>query len=192
MKPVPPSSITAGTTSTTIRSITYSFANAGLNSVSNSAYLFTYPGGGSTYCDVLGGYNTTAPYAYTGTATTSGYPNGSWWSMQTSTAVCISGYSFASLQYPYGDTISEWYVLGSTDGSSWSVIDHRAYSTPLTILYGGTYNHTTPQLTTFNVENNTTGYTYHRFVLVAAGGASYGINVANFFFSLGGNNSQPY
>lgn len=139
----------------------------------------------------FGSYATAAPYAYGGVATTPGYPNGSWFQVQTSVPVAISAYNVCSTGSGSAACASEWYVLGSIDGVSWSTLDHQSYGSPFSMSNCGGYPYLT--MSTFPVSgaSGASGASYFRFLLVRGGGISAGFQSGQFFYSVGGNNSIP-
>jgi len=87
------------------------------------------------YWQSTGSYNKTTGI-YQGSASLGGY-SGEWLKLQLSVSIVLTSYSiqarndsFGPLQNPKG-----WYILGSTDGTSWSVVD---FQTGLTWTAGET------------------------------------------------------
>ena len=141
--------------------LTCTYTSAGTNLV-NSSYL--WPGTLDVHA-WLESFN----------SVTNGYPNGVWWQVQLSKEICISGYSF---NIATTSTLSEWYVLGSQDGSTYTTIDHQ--TTPITSNNSSTF--------TYNVEN-TNSYLYYRFVVVATGAES--VAIGSFYYIVGQTNIFP-
>ena len=160
---LPPVQIPSTVTTTTISGITYTFSSTGLN----GNYVWN---GTAQYAwlDGSGQYSTTSPYTYGGTASTPGFPNGSWWQVTTSTPTLVSAYSLKNI---LAGGLSEWYLLGSNNnGASFSIIDHQAY----TWTVGATIS--TPA--------NNRVYKTYRFVVVAATGQTSGAALGNFYLTL--------
>jgi len=72
-------------------------------------------------------YNTSG--VYVGGATLGGY-SGEWITLSLPTAISLTSYSLTSFYYTSGDyynaTASSWVVLGSNDGTNWTLVDQRS------------------------------------------------------------------
>ena len=158
------SSVTSG-------SETYTFLSAGTNGGTTSSYIWNWPTS-CAYLDALGTYNTSSPYAYTGSASTSGFPNGAWWQIQCSVAKTITAYS---ININSGG-MTEWYVLGSSNGSTWTSIDHKTAAMGTGIF-------------SYNVTS--VSYSYWRFVVVKGNGAGSGAGVQGFYYTLNSATPSP-
>ena len=111
-------------------------------------------------------YSTSAPYAYTGTFTTTDvngtvYP-GEWLQIQLPNPVTVSSYSIygvnGSNQMP-----GKWAVLGSRDGVNWFLVDSLKSS----ILYTAASGYSS-----FTVSSTQASYTYYRIVVNQISGNS--------------------
>ena len=175
--PLPPQPISNNAASAVIAGNTYTFTSDGTNSGPTSSYVWSWGEGLSAFLDGEGSYDTNSPFAYQGTASTPGFPGGAWWAVQTSGTVNITDYTISIL----GGGMTEWYVVGSMDGSTWTQIDHQ-------ITGDGSVGTGTA---TFDVSSNAAFYAHHRFILAAADGQSWGARVSGFYFSVGGVTTPP-
>jgi len=109
-------------------------------------------------------YGTTAPYAYTGTVTTTDVNGtvylGEWLQIQQPSSVTLSSYSLSpGNNAATGQAPAKWAVLGSRDGVNWTLVDQRSGVT--------TWAATTAQ--TFSVSASQ-AWTYFRIVINQANG----------------------
>ena len=146
---VPPGNVPQGAATYSSGGITYTFSNAGGNGV-NAAWIFD-GSTSTTYFDGLGAYNTGAGGVYGGTAPSTSNISGAWLQTLSSAPFILTSYAFSSTS----EGIREWYVFGSTDGTTWTQLDRVALSS---WTYG-------TAVTTFNITNPTAQYSYYRFVI---------------------------
>jgi hypothetical protein len=147
---VPPGNVPQAAATYSSGGITYTFSNAGGNGV-NAACIFDGSSNSITYFDGLGSYNTGAGGVYGGTAPSTSNISGAWLQTLSSAPFIMTSYAFSSTS----DGIREWYVFGSTDGTTWTQLDRVALSS---WTYG-------TAVTTFNITNPTAQYSYYRFVI---------------------------
>ena len=103
----------------------------------------------------LGTYNTSIPYNYTGSATTTDTNGtvytGEWLQIQLPVTILLSSYSIAP-NSPANQAPYKFVVLGSRDGVNWTLVDSRSSVSSWTV---GSY-------TLFTVTQQTQSYTYYR------------------------------
>ena len=105
-------------------------------------------------------YNTSSPYNYTGTVTTTDvngtvYP-GEWLQIQQPSSVILSSYSLTpSTSAASSQSPSKWVVLGSRDGVNWTLVDSRS----------GVASWSNGVLQNFSGVSSTQAYTYFRIVV---------------------------
>jgi hypothetical protein len=145
---VPPGPIDVRTITSNINGITYTFTTQG-GYAGDSAW--TYDGDNTTLTWHDDGYGTysTSTGVYQGTASQTGGISGVWLQIQTSVPWVMTSYTLAS-----SEPFRKWYVFGSTNGSSWTQLDYEFYAS---WTFGS-------NLTKFTI-NNTSQFSYHRFVV---------------------------
>ena len=117
-------------------------------------------------------YSTTSPYNYTGAVYTYGNGTnyyGEWVQLQMPVAIALSSYTITIRDV--GDAPSTFYLLGSSDGSSWNLLDQQT-SVPWT---------TQSQTLSFTKQVSSS-YTYFRMVVNAIGGGAATLNISNVVF----------
>jgi hypothetical protein len=129
-------------------------------------------------------YYNSSPYLYYNVpAATSSYTAdavGAWIQYQLPSATVITKYRIV----PYPDStysVRNFTLLGSTNGSSWTILDKNSINTP-------TFNGPGLHLT-FNI-TNTTAYSYYRLVFVRATRTAFAI-IAGFYLSDSSNTNYP-
>jgi acyl-[acyl carrier protein]--UDP-N-acetylglucosamine O-acyltransferase len=147
---VPPGNVPQAAATYSSGGITYTFSNAGGNGV-NAAWIFDGSSNSITYFDGLGSYNTGAGGVYGGTAPSTSNISGAWLQTLSSAPFILTSYAFSSTS----QGVKEWYVFGSSDGTTWTQLDRVALSS---WTYG-------TAITTFNIANPTAQYSYYRFVI---------------------------
>jgi hypothetical protein len=105
----------------TLTNSNYTFSNAGSYVQGTSC---AYDMDNTTYnnFDAMGGYNTT----YQGTAPTTNGVSGAWIQIQSTTSFAIGSYQMAFEGTDWVPT--EWYVFGSTNGTSWTQVDYQNFA----------------------------------------------------------------
>jgi hypothetical protein len=111
-----------------------------------------------------GTYGSSSPYTYTGSVVTvdilgNSYA-GEWIQLQIPVSVILNNYSVAGYTLSYSPT--KWWVLGSRDGTNWTLVDAR---TGITNWSGGPPT----VLQTFTTQGNQ-GYNFYRMVINQLGG----------------------
>jgi hypothetical protein len=163
--PAPMSSYLLDTTSNV--SVTYGQGKyvasaSGDNGSANQVWTLFDNGSSYWYTGNGSDYGPSSPYLYNGTITTvdvlgSAY-KGQWAQIQLPVSVVLSNYTFTGLAPTTNPTI--WVILGSRDGSNWTLVDSRNI---------GTF---TVASLTFQT-SVTQAYNYFRVVVLATGLSSY-------------------
>jgi hypothetical protein len=118
-------------------------------------------------------YNTSAPYNYTGTVTTTDvngtvYP-GEWLQIQLPVPVTLNNYQLSTSTSNYTTQVpGKWAVLGSRDGVNWTLVDSRASFTSWTQFTYFTFNVSAGQ-----------AYSYYRIVVAQSLGI-YNVVIGEF------------
>lgn len=173
---IPSSAITQQSTSFTdsMNNMTYTFTNQSLNG-QNAAWLFDENANTVTYFD---GYNATTG-AYQGTATDTGSVKGAWFQVQSTTPFMLTSYTQRAANSAYWLT---WYIFGSTNGTTWVLVDYRNISS-------WTYGNDT---TTFTIPTPGNAFAYYRYVInKSAGNIAPCMNEFKLYGSIPTFNANP-
>jgi hypothetical protein len=140
----------------------YVASASGDNGSANQVWTLFDNGSSYWYTGNGSDYGPSSPYLYNGTITTvdvlgSAY-KGQWAQIQLPVSVVLSNYTFTGLAPTTNPTI--WVILGSRDGSNWTLVDSRNI---------GTF---TVASLTFQT-SVTQAYNYFRVVVLATGLSSY-------------------
>ena len=117
----PPSAVpNCVATFTDANNVGYTFSTQG--GYNKSCWIFCRNVSYVSWMDCMGGYNSSTG-AYTGTATATNGVTGSWFEVDLSKSITVTGYS-VSLMSPW----LQWYLYGSNNGTTWVQIDVRTYA----------------------------------------------------------------
>ena len=119
----------------------------------------------SNYWQAFDGYSTTSPYPFTGSITTvdtlgNSYA-GEWVQLQMSVSIILSSYVLQTYGSLYSFTV--WAVLGSRDGTNWTLVDRRS---------GATWVGGPPAAAQTFTASATQAYNYYRLVGLNGSGST--------------------
>jgi len=159
--PWPPAAMTGYVTS--INGGTY-VASASGDTSGYPVWTLYDKGSGYWYTGFGSAYNTSAPYYYTGSFSTSDVNGtvykGDWAQIQLPTQILLSSYSISGLNTDTNP--SAWVILGSRDGINWTVVNTQG---TLSLVNTTTY--------TYSVATPSQAFNYFRLVALATGSAGY-------------------
>jgi len=129
-----------------------------------------------------GGYNAAGTGLYTGALSTGGY-NGEWVQLQVPAGIILTGYTitaYLGTTGVYAHNPRKWFVFGSNDASTWTLLDSRSGVTSWTLNQGQTYS-----------ASGSTAFTYFRIVVNEIQSAAGILNVVIGELSLSGTMATP-
>jgi hypothetical protein len=161
---VPGYPIAIGTTSCN----NFTFSNAG-SYIQGASAAFDHDNTTFNNYDAMGGYNSVSGL-YSGSAPTTNGVSGAWIQIQSTSAFAINGYDLA---FPGTSNVpSEWYVFGSTNGTSWTQVDYRAE----------TWSNAAAVIGSISLASTTSAFNYYRLVFnkVKIGGTTISLSTLQY------------